>query len=179
MEPAVYLCDMASLPGAERAFLEANALPRLKELLWLLAPYVGLQIIIAECLLCTLHRLVDAHSQYRCVEDPCIFPVLPHFYHVTIRLICPEEGVFLFESRVFSKCVYLSVWWVLMGVLAIHRRLMVRHSFVPLLVHMLDASSQDGAAMHSAFIRRAASTILARLANRCGPPPRRLNPCAA
>ena len=66
MEPAVYLCDIASLPGAERAFQEANALPRLKELLWLLAPYLGLQIIIAECLLCTLHRLVDAHSQYRC-----------------------------------------------------------------------------------------------------------------
>ncbi len=65
MEPAVYLCDVASLPGAERAFVEANALPRLKELLWLLAPFQELQIIIAECLLCTLHRLVDAHSQYR------------------------------------------------------------------------------------------------------------------
>lgn len=68
MEPAVYLCDIASLPAAERAFLDANALPRLKELLWLLAPYLGLQIIIAECLLCTLHRLVDAHSQYRCAR---------------------------------------------------------------------------------------------------------------
>ena len=65
MEPAVYLCDVASLAGAERAFVEANALPRLKELLWLLAPFQELQIIIAECLLCTLHRLVDAHSQYR------------------------------------------------------------------------------------------------------------------
>jgi hypothetical protein len=52
--------------GADRAFTEANALPRLKELLWLLAPYAELQIIVAECLLCTLHRLVDAHSQYRC-----------------------------------------------------------------------------------------------------------------
>ena len=65
MEPAVFLCDIASLPGADRAFGEANALPRLKELLWLLAPYAELQIIVAECLLCTLHRLVDAHSQYR------------------------------------------------------------------------------------------------------------------
>ena len=70
MEPAVYLCDVASLPGAERAFVEANALPRLKELLWLLAPFQELQIIIAECLLCTLHRLVDAHSQYRCANPP-------------------------------------------------------------------------------------------------------------
>ena len=65
MEPAVYLCDISSLPGSEHAFAEANALPRLKGLLWLLAPYTGLQIIIAECLLCSLHRLVDAHSQYR------------------------------------------------------------------------------------------------------------------
>ena len=75
MEPAVYLCDVAALPGAERAFVEANALPRLKELLWLLAPYAGLQIIIAECLLCTLHRLVDAHSHYRCA--PQTRPVWP------------------------------------------------------------------------------------------------------
>ena len=74
MEPAVYLCDITSLRGAERAFLEANALPRLKELLWLLAPYVGLQIIIAECLLCTLHRLVDAHSQYRCARHVVLCP---------------------------------------------------------------------------------------------------------
>lgn len=66
MEPAVFLCDIASLPGADAAFAEAQALPRLKELLWLLAPYAELQIIVAECLLCTLHRLVDAHSQYRC-----------------------------------------------------------------------------------------------------------------
>lgn len=65
MEPAVFLCDIASLPGADAAFAEAQALPRLKELLWLLAPYAELQIIVAECLLCTLHRLVDAHSQYR------------------------------------------------------------------------------------------------------------------
>lgn len=111
MEPAVFLCDIASLPGADRAFAEANALPRLKELLWLLAPYAELQIIVAECLLCTLHRLVDAHSQYR--------------------------------------------------------RLMVRAGFVPLLVHMLECTTQPGVVVHAAFIRRAASTILARLANRC------------
>ena len=43
--------------------------------------------------------------------------------------------------------------------------LMLRHSFVPLLVHMLDAASHPNAALHSAFIRRA-STILARLAKR-------------
>ena len=45
---------------------------------------------------------------------------------------------------------------------------MVRHGFVPLLVHMLETSSREDAALHAAFIRRAASTILARLANRCG-----------
>jgi len=111
MEPAVFLCDIASLPGADAAFAEAQALPRLKELLWLLAPYAELQIIVAECLLCTLHRLVDAHSQYR--------------------------------------------------------RLMVRAGFVPLLVHMLECTTRPGVAVHAAFIRRAASTILARLANRC------------
>lgn len=73
MEPAVFLCDIASLPGADKSFQEANALPRLKELLWLLAPYAELQIIVAECLLCTLHRLVDAHSQYRCAfEHPVL-----------------------------------------------------------------------------------------------------------
>ena len=43
---------------------------------------------------------------------------------------------------------------------------MVRHGFVPLLVHMLETSSKEDAALHAAFIRRAASTILARLANR-------------
>ena len=48
------------------------------------------------------------------------------------------------------------------------RRLMVRHGFVPLLVHMLETSSKEDAALHAAFIRRAASTFLARLANRCG-----------
>ena len=47
------------------------------------------------------------------------------------------------------------------------RRLMVRHSYLPLLVHMLDVACAADAALHSAFIRRAASTILARLANRC------------
>ena len=52
--------------AVHRAFAEAEALPRLKELLWLLAPYSELQIIVAECLVCTLHRLVDSHSQYRC-----------------------------------------------------------------------------------------------------------------
>ncbi len=50
------------------------------------------------------------------------------------------------------------------------RRLMVRHGFEPLLVHMLETSSRDDAVLHAAFIRRAASTILARLANRCGTP---------
>ena len=60
---------------------------------------------------------------------------------------------------------------VLRGLRGVCRRLMVRHSFVPLLVHMLDASSQAGAALHYAFIRRAASTILARLSNRCAPDP--------
>ena len=48
------------------------------------------------------------------------------------------------------------------------RRLMVRHGFVPLLVHMLETSSREDAVLHAAFMRRAASTILARLANRCG-----------
>ena len=44
---------------------------------------------------------------------------------------------------------------------------MVRHGFVPLLVHMLETSSREDAVLHAAFMRRAASTILARLANRC------------
>ena len=44
---------------------------------------------------------------------------------------------------------------------------MVRAGFVPLLVHMLECATRQGAAVHAAFIRRAASTILARLANRC------------
>ena len=50
---------------------------------------------------------------------------------------------------------------------AAHRRLMVRAGFVPLLVHMLECTTRPGVAVHAAFIRRAASTILARLANRC------------
>lgn len=111
MESAVFLCDIASSPGAETAFSEAQALPRLKELLWLLTPYAELQIIVAECLICTLHRLVDTHSQYR--------------------------------------------------------RLMVEEGFVPLLVHLLECTTQPGVAVHASFIRRAASTILARLANKC------------
>lgn len=111
MESAVFLCDIASLSGADIAFSEATALPRLKALLWLLAPYAELQIIVAECLLCTIHRLVDAHSQYR--------------------------------------------------------RLMVHEGFVPLLVHMLECTTRPGVTVHAAFIRRAASTILARLASKC------------
>ncbi len=43
---------------------------------------------------------------------------------------------------------------------------MVRAGFVPLLVHMLECTTRPGVAVHAAFIRRAASTILARLANR-------------
>lgn len=46
---------------------------------------------------------------------------------------------------------------------------MVRAGFVPLLVHMLECTTQPGVAVHAAFIRRAASTILARLANRSVP----------
>ena len=48
---------------------------------------------------------------------------------------------------------------------------MVRAGFVPLLVHMLECTTRPGVAVHAAFIRRAASTILARLANRSPPPP--------
>lgn len=74
--------------GADRAFTEANALPRLKELLWLLAPYAELQIIVAECLLCTLHRLVDAHSQYRCCSQRTA--TCPHAttFHALLRHVC-------------------------------------------------------------------------------------------
>lgn len=71
MESAVFLCDIASLPRADAGFSEAMALPRLKELLWLLAPYSELQIIVAECLLCTLHRLVDSYSEYRYTLPAC------------------------------------------------------------------------------------------------------------
>ena len=74
--------------GADRAFTEANALPRLKELLWLLAPYAELQIIVAECLLCTLHRLVDAHSQYRCRSQCSGQLTMFHDPSVPLQNIC-------------------------------------------------------------------------------------------
>lgn len=43
---------------------------------------------------------------------------------------------------------------------------MVRHGFVALLVHTLQCTTRANSEVHSAFIRRASSTIIARLANK-------------
>jgi hypothetical protein len=164
LEPAVFLCDIVTLPGAEEVFLEAKALERLKELLWLLTPYQGLQIIIAECLLCTLHRLCDTFSQYRWGRlapggqavvhalrmRECLFASLE-------SLSSPPSCITRLERR------EAKVRWFLNHC----RKLMVRHGYASLLVHTLECSTRSDCEIHSAFIRRASSTILARLANKC------------
>lgn len=117
MEAAVFLCDISSLPGAERAFIEAHALARLKTILWLLAPYRDLQIIIAECLLCTLHRLCDAYSHYRCAVWCCNagFPLLPTVAARRVWLSPTAASPHLYCSCRLSCGFTVSFTWGLGG----------------------------------------------------------------